>query len=211
MRIKLLIYTLLCSCIAINAQNAKSILDKANQAFINAKGMKANFRLESEDSKQKVIYTQDGTIYIQGDKFKIDTPDGITWFDGKTQWSYAKGSDEVNVSNPTGEELSGLSPSVLLNIYKKGFRLRYLGEKNENEKKAYSIELIPESKKADLTKLTIDIDKSSYLPIGIKMFEKNGMINTLRIRRIETNVKLPNNTFVFNKADYPNVEMVDLR
>lgn len=211
MKLKLLLATLLCSIAFAHAQNARTILDKANEAFINAGGIKATFLLNSEDKGQKITYTQDGTIYIKGNKFKIDVPDGITWFDGKTQWSYIKGSDEVNVSNPSGDELAGISPSVLLNIYKKGFKLNYKGEATENGKKVYIVELIPESNKADFLKLIIKLNKADYLFTSIILYQKDGVVNTLRMKQIQTKVNLPDNTFIFNKASYPNVEVIDLR
>lgn len=49
-----------------------------------------------------------GVIELKGEKFVLKTDDGITWFDGKTQWSYLRSSDEVNISNPTGTELQAL-------------------------------------------------------------------------------------------------------
>ena len=211
MRIKLLIITFFAAIGALTAQSAKTILDKANEAFINAGGIKATFTLNTEDSKQKVTYTQDGTILIKGDKFKIDFPDGITWFDGKTQWSYLKGNDEVNVSNPSGEELAGISPSVLLNIYKKGYKLNYKGEATENGKKVYVVELTPENKSVDFSKLIIRINKVDNLFTSITLYGKDGMINNLKMKQIQTKTALPDNLFVFNKKDFPNIEVVDLR
>lgn len=211
MRIKILIITFLSTIGALTAQNAKAILDKANEAFLNTGGIKATFTLNTEDSKQKVTYTQDGTIFIKGDKFKIDFPDGITWFDGKTQWSYIKGSEEVNVSNPSGEELAGISPSVLLNIYKKGYKLNYKGEATENGKKVYIVELIPENKNVDFSRLVIKVNKTDYLFTSIILYGKDGMINTLKMKQIQKKVSLLDNLFVFNKKDYPNIEIIDLR
>lgn len=193
------------------AQDARSILDKANAAFIAAGGINATFTLNTEDVASKTTYSQDGTSLLKGNKFKIEVPDGITWFDGKTQWTYGKGSDEVNVSSPTGDELAGISPSILLNIYKSGFKLKNLGLKKDGSKTVYQIEMIPESKKTDFKKMIINIDKTSYLFTSITIMGKDGMTNQLIIRKMQTGINIPDNTFVFNKKNYPNVEIVDLR
>ncbi len=211
MRTIQLIIFLLISTLAVNSQNARTILDNANETYNKAGGLVAAFTISTQDTKSKTTYSQDGTAYLKGNKFKIDVPDGITWFDGKTQWVYAQGGDEVNISNPTGEELAGVSPYVLLNIYKTGFKLSYKGEQKENSKSVYMVELIPESSKSEFSKIVVNIEKTSNLFSSIKMFNKNGFNNHLTIKNLKTGQNLPDNTFVFNKKDYPNIEVIDLR
>lgn len=205
------IATFLLCVFCLNAQNAKDILDKANLAYNQAGGITASFTINTEDVKGKTVYSQDGKAYLKGNKFKIDVPDGITWFDGKTQWVYAKDGDEVNVSNPTGEELAGVSPSVLLSLYKAGFKLNYKGEKKEKSKTVYVVEMIPVGKKTEFSKMVINIDKVTNIFTSVSTFGKDGVDNHLIITKIQTGVSLPDNTFVFNKKEYPGVEVVDLR
>ena len=208
---KLLTLVFLFSILGLNAQDAKSILDKANLAYNQAGGITASFTINTEDVKGKTVYSQDGKAYLKGNKFKIDVPDGITWFDGKTQWVYAKGGDEVNVSNPTGEELAGVSPSVLLSLYKTGFKLNYKGEKKEKAKTVYVIEMIPLGKKTEFTKMVIHIDKATNIFTSVNTFGKDGVNNQLIITKLQTGVNLLDNLFVFNKKEYPQIEVIDLR
>lgn len=205
------IFALLLCVFCLNAQNAKDILDKANLAYNQAGGITASFTINTEDVKGKTIYSQDGKAYLKGNRFKIDVPDGITWFDGKTQWVYAKGGDEVNVSNPTGEELAGVSPSVLLSLYKVGFKLNYKGEKKEKSKIVYVVEMIPLGKKTEFSKMVVNIDKVSNIFTSVSIFGKDGRNNHLIINKIQTGVSLSDNVFIFNKREYPSVEVVDLR
>lgn len=211
MKIKIAIFFTLISFLSLNAQDAKSILDNANQSYNKAGGLIVKFTLNAEDTKSKITYSQDGTTQLKGNKFKIEVPDGITWFDGKTQWTYAKGSDEVNVSNPTGDELAGISPFVLLNIYKKGFKLVYNGESVDKGKSIYSVDLIPETSKTDFKKINVNIDKSNWMFNSIKIYNKDGMVNHLIINKLQAGVNLSDDIFLFDKKNYPNVEIVDLR
>lgn len=205
------IFVSLLSVFCLNAQNAKDILDKANLAYNQAGGVVASFTINTEDVKGKTVYSQDGKAYLKGNRFKIDVPDGITWFDGKTQWVYAKGGDEVNVSNPTGEELAEVSPSVLLGLYKTGFKLNYKGEKREKAKTVYVVEMIPLGKKTQFSKMVVSIDKSSNIFSSVSTFGKDGVNNHLIITKIQTGVSLSDNSFIFNKKEYPGVEVIDLR
>jgi len=211
MKTALIFITVLLSTLGISAQNARTILDNASKAYNDAGGITANFTLDTEEVNNKMTYSQDGKAYLKGNKFMIDVPDGITWFDGKTQWVYSKGSDEVNVSEPTGEELAGISPAVLLNIYKTGFKLNYIGEETEKGKKVYVVEMVPENKKTEFSKMRISIDKATNIFTSVKMFGKNNVNNILYVTNLKTKQTLADNTFVFDKNKYQNIEIIDLR
>ncbi|MFR9165771.1 MAG: LolA-like putative outer membrane lipoprotein chaperone [Dysgonomonas sp.] len=149
MKIRLLVFSFISFfCIQnSSSQNAKEILDKVSSIYSDNAGFEINFTLNTEDVPNKTTYTHDGKAYIKGNKFKIDVPDGVTWFDGKTQWMYLSGNDEVNVTNPTNEELMSISPIVLLNMYKTGFKLVDKGTVTEKGKQLSVIEMIPQKKR----------------------------------------------------------------
>lgn len=206
-----LIALLLVIATAVNAQNARSILDKASDTYNKAGGITATFTLDAKDVKTKNTYSYDGKASMKGNKFKLEIPDGITWFDGTTQWVYIKDTDEVNVTEPTGEELQNISPAAIFSLYKKGFKLAYKGEKKAGGKNVYVVELTPESKKAEITKIIVTIDKISNLFSTITVSNKGGIENTLTIKKMQTNVAINDTTFAFSKKNYPAVEVIDLR
>ena len=205
----LLIFILFTSL--VSAQNARAILDKASETYNKAGGVTTSFTLDTKDTKAKSTYSYDGKAYMKGNKFKIEIPDAITWFDEKTQWVYVKDTDEVNISNPTGEELQAISPSVLFNIYKKGFKITHKGERKVNGKSVHEIELVPEKKGSEFTKITVQIDKSSHVFYKIVLIDRVGIENTLTIKNYQTGMNIPDTTFQFSKKDFPKAEVVDLR
>lgn len=211
MKLKLLILFTLIPFLGIEAQNARAILDKAAAAYTKAGGLTASFTLDSKEIKTKSIYSIDGTISMKGDRFKIDIPDATTWFDGKTQWVYMKGTDEVNITEPTGEELQGISPSSIFSIYKQGFDLLYKGEKKVAGIALFEVELISQNKSSNFTKIIVQIDKTTNLFHQIILFDKSGYENKLSIKKMKTNINLLDKTFIFNKSEYPDVEIIDLR
>lgn len=205
-----LIFTLLCIISAL-AQDARAILDKASANYNNSGIIIAKFSLDSKDIKNNQTFSQDGTAYMKGDKFKIEIPNAITWFDGKTQWIYLKENDEVNITNPTGEELQAISPSILFSIYKEGFDIKNKEEKVVNGKTVYKIELIAQQRKSDLTKIMVEINKANYHFTKIILYDTNGMENTLTINSYLPNQNLTDQIFTFNKKDFPDAEIIDLR
>ena len=81
------------AAICANAQNAtqaRKVLDKTASIIGRKGGASANFKISSAK-----IGSTTGTIAIKGNKFHARTPQAIVWFDGKTQWSYMKSTEEV--------------------------------------------------------------------------------------------------------------------
>lgn len=211
MKLKQSILILLLTYAAVaSAQNAREILDKASDTYHKTGGVAVNFTLNSTDSKAKDVHSYDGRAYMKGDKFKIEIPGATTWFDGKTQWVYIKDTEEVNVSTPSGEELQGISPSILFSIYKKGYNLSYKGEKRVGGKTIQKIELTPQKKKADISKIVVEIDKATNTFSSISITDKSGLNNTLVIKKYKPE-SLVEAIFIFNKNEYPKAEIVDLR
>lgn len=193
------------------AQNPVSILDKAATAYEDANGILASFALNTRSAVQNMSESLEGTIHMKGDKFKLITPDMITWFDGKTQWTYVERNDEVNVSTPSGDELQFTNPAMLLRVYKKGFTPKYIGESTAaNGKAAYDIQLTPK-KKGDIISVELQIEKFSGYPVKIRIEAKNGISNTIHISDLKTGVNQSDDFFVFKESEYPDAEVIDLR
>ena len=94
---------------------AKAVLDRTADAFRKAGGVKADFVVKAV-TNGLAEGAENGTIQLKGEKFVLKTSDVVTWFDGKTQWSYVAKNDEVNVSSPTQEELQQINPYISLYV-----------------------------------------------------------------------------------------------
>ena len=154
------------------AQEAQAILDQAAQAYEQSNGIKANFAIHSVVPQQNISESFEGVINMKGDKFKLETPDMITWYNGETQWVYLMRNEEVNVSIPSGDELQLTNPAVLLRQYKKGFAAQYKGTSTTRQaKSAYDITLTPK-KKSDIQQVDLQIEKVSHIPAAITSTDK---------------------------------------
>ena len=109
------LFTLHFSLFTATAQTAKSVLDKAAQTITVKEGVKANFKMTGSHGHTS------GTILIKGKKFHATTTVATIWFDGKTQWTYMKNNDEVNISTPTEAQLQAINPYNFINLYKNGY------------------------------------------------------------------------------------------
>lgn len=195
----------------VQAQDAQAILDKAAQMYEQSNGIKANFAIHSVVPQQNISESFEGIIEMKSDKFKLETPDMITWYDGQTQWVYVMRNEEVNVSTPSGDELQLTNPAVLLRQYKKGFSVQYKGTSTTRQaKSAYDITLIPK-KKSDIQQIDLQIEKMSNIPAAITITDKNKATVSIYISKWETGKNQADSFFSFNESDYPDAEIIDLR
>lgn len=194
-----LMITLALACTLGYSQTAKQVLDKAAAAVSNKQGMTAKFNISGPN-----FSPTNGTISVKGKKFQATTEVAIIWFDGKTQWTYMKQNNEVNVSNPSEAELQALNPYNFINLYKKGFTYTMTTKGNN-----YEVHLTATDKKRNIQEMYITVNKSSYVPTQVKMKQKNGW-TTINISNFKT-AKLNDAMFRFNAKDYPHAEVIDLR
>lgn len=215
MKTKLFLITVILSLFSLYAiaqkdSRARQILDKTAATIDNNHGIEIKFDITSTINKQKQNKIQ-GCIYIKNNKFLLQLPSNTTWFDGKTQWTYLPANEEVNISNPTPEELQSINPYSFIYLYKKGYNYQYAGSKICNGKKSSEIKLTAQSPKNDIQTVVLYVDNHNYQPIFIKIEDKNKNCNMINVLSIKKDINLRDNQFVFNKKQYPNAEIIDLR
>ena len=152
-----------------------------------------------------------GVIRLKGEKFLLDADGVKTWFDGRTQWSYLTNSDEVNISEPTPEELQSINPYALLSVYKQGYHIKLGKADTYGGKPAYEVILTASNRKQDLQCVIIYVTKDTLQPLCISMTQKGGNSVAIRITSYKTGESYNDNLFTFDKKAYPTAEVIDLR
>lgn len=189
------------SC-STNAENrATRLLDKIVAQIESGKGISLKFLLQQNDMENV-----EGSIDMQSDKFVLQVPDMITWFDGTTQWTYLKSSEEVNISIPEKEELLQTNPCLLLQSYKKAFDCKFIEKKSD----VCELSLIPKQH-SEITEIEIFVNEKQTALTHITVIQKDGQKTDVDIIHYETNTNFPVNHFVFQKGLFPYAEIIDLR
>lgn len=152
----------------------------------------------------------EGNILVQGDKFVLEAAGMKTWFDGKTQWTYVEANEEVSVSEPSAEELQALNPYAWMSLYEQGYELKYGETAVPEVRKVIMTTTIP---REEMQSIVLMIHETGLYPVRVSMASRGGLdVTVIDINRYEVKKQpLPDNAFVFNKADYPGVEVIDLR
>ena len=196
---------------AQSSEKSKSILDQANQHFEKSEGIKLVFTMNTIDEDGTNYEPQPITAFVKGNKFKLNLSNATTWFDGKTQWVLLNDANEVNISTPSADELSIISPLALLNMYKSGYILKEPVNKTINGQEVVEIEMTPTDKSQDLKTISIAINKKTNIVAEVKFTLKNGLRNKLTISEFNINEKYSDDLFTFNRLNHPRVEVIDLR
>ena len=184
--------------VGAQAESAKRILDKAATTVSNPGGVQAHFQMIS-----KQFGSTEGEIAVKGNKFHATTPDATIWFDGKTQWTYMKSNDEVNVSTPTEAQLQAINPYNFIYMYKNGYTYT-MTKKGGN----FEVHLKATGKKG-ISEMYILVNQKSYTPSQIRMKQQKGW-TTIDIKSFKK-ANMADGTFRFNSKDFPSAEIIDLR
>ncbi len=190
---------------------AKKLLDAVSAKFKTFKGVQSNFTLKVEDGKGKVQGSEKGTVYMKGQKYRVDMAGRNIFCDGKNIWTYEKAANEVTITQ-LDPSASSITPQKLFtNFYDKDFLYKLNGEKKEGTKVLQEIEMTPVDKTKTFHKVYISVDKKNQTIHSTKVLEKNGNKYTYTVNNLNGKATVSDAMFVFDKKKYPGVEEVDLR
>jgi len=189
-----------------NAQAEQILTNLLTSAKTNA--IKTNFKLIVCDKKNIQEQASDGTFTLKGSKFILEMDEMRVWFDGKTQWAFVEQNNEVSITEPSEKELSETNPMAILSGFKVKCNIRFSPKIKSAQN--HCIEMLPKVK-LDITKIEVQITKSTNNLVSIKLFNKNGSTSLLSLSNFQKAVNASDNTFVFNKAKYKTATINDLR
>lgn len=189
------------SGLCASAESADALLKSAAEKLNHAKSINASYRISAEGQ------TMNGYLTVSKNRFFIDSPQMKSWFDGKTQWTYSAEMGEVNITEPTDDELAQINPFAILNT----FRTNYKSQILKAEGNTQLIEMTPVNKKNAVSKLLVTIDKRTLYPSKIVIYTDGGSPVTIDVTAVSEGTLMPESSFRFDAKKFPGVEIVDLR
>ena len=200
---KLIVFSMMLLLISLaghaqNAVQARKVLDKTARLVGRKGGASADFAITSSK-----YGNQSGTLAIKGTKFHAKTNQANVWFNGKTQWSYMKKTNEVNVSTPNEAKQMSMNPLKLISMYKNGYNLGMTTTGGN-----YKVHLTATNQRRSVPEMYITV-KKNYEPIEVRM-RQGKTWTTIAISNFQAK-NLDDKVFEFNSKDFPTAEVVDLR
>ena len=186
-------------------EKAEKILKDLSANTKSYSYMDVDFDFNFINTSQDINESQKGNIKINQNKFRLDLNQQLIISDDSIQWIYLKESNELQIMEYDSQD-EMISPNKLFTIYENGYKSQYI-ELRENN---HIIDLFPiESNEFKNIQLHIDQDKIQLKKIIL--FDKNGGSFSYSITKLITDKEIDENAFRFNEANYPDLEIIDLR
>lgn len=190
---------------AAQSSDATEILERVEAGFRKAGGVRAEFAMQASSGKSE------GIIELEGEKFVLHAGGMTTWFDGRTQWTCLPSGEEVNVSEPTAEELQSLNPYAWLSLYRNGYRAQFYRHAfSADAARYYCVLLTAAHDSTELQSLIIYVQKNTYRPARI-VLQQGGEEVEITIVAYQDGLSWADNHFSFDVSKHPGIEVVDMR
>lgn len=194
-----------------NDPDAKKILDGVSNKFKSFKTVQANFTYSVENADGKSLSSKNGTVSMKGTKYRVNFNGQEIYCDGTTVWNYDKSSNEVTVSKLDAANGTITPQKLFTNFYDKDFLYTLNGVKKQGNKMLQEIQMTPTDKSKSFHTVYLLIDKISKTIYSTKVLEKTGDRYSYTVTSLKPNLPMDDKSFVFDKSNYPGVEVVDLQ
>ncbi|MCF8226663.1 MAG: outer membrane lipoprotein carrier protein LolA [Bacteroidales bacterium] len=191
---------------------AEPYLEKIASELGPGKAIHIQFDYIREDQQSGSKVDGEGSLFLSGEKYKIDLGEAVIFYDGETQYAWQREIEEVYVSKPDPEskEFVFADPIRLLADYKETFKYRLMGESELMGIAMHEVQLYPVELDAPyaLIKTFFDLQNDDLKAIFIR--QNQGILYTMMITNL-TRENVPEDAyFRFNAGENPNVEVIEL-
>lgn len=187
---------------------AVKVLDSFSAKASGAPAVSIKFNLVTVDQIEQTTDTLKGSVIISGNRYRLDLPENIIFFNGQSSWSYLPDVKEVTITSPGKDDDSFMSrPSAIFTAYKTGYKNRLIEETSNN----YIVDLYPEDVKSELIRIRLTIGKSLLDLKTLEYKRRDGITATLHVQEYDLKKKPAADTFTFQKDKHKDVEVIDMR
>jgi len=194
---------------------SKKIIDDMTAKFKTYPTVSMNFSVIVTQLQNKSETKLEGKLWIKSNKFKLEIPEYVYYFDGSKLYQYMPDVNEVNIMKPDpaedNEEFQLFNPQTYFNLSSKSFKSNLVRESIHDRRNVYEIDLYPiQLKTARYSRIRIMVEKSTLQLVYLKAFLNDGTHYELSFKPYQTLPAMRDSFFTFNKSEHPNVEVIDL-
>ncbi len=188
------------------------ILDQVAAKTEKYVGLKIDFTLYVENLHNAKRDSYKGNAIYKTGLYKMDIMGQVVYSDGKTNWTYLRDAEEISITNNGDNEAFMTNPQAILKDYKSKFKVNFISDKFEKNRALLEFDFFPkqiENKK--YSKITIRIDKTKKQIFSVRYVGKDGVNYLIEIDKMLENPTISDSEVKFNKALYPDADIIDMR
>jgi outer membrane lipoprotein carrier protein len=191
---------------------AKIILDRVSEKMKKYTSIEADFELLIENKMDNLHSKSSGAIQIKGEKYYMESMGTSVFYNGKTMWSYMDDINEVTITEPNKEDGDFIdNPALIFSFYNRDFKYRLIGEAKVDNIWTYEIDLYPKNLNQPYSRFKLFIQKDNDAIYMLKAISKDAIDYTIFITNSRFNKPMDDSKFTFIPANYPKIEIVDMR
>lgn len=205
MKINILLLTLI-SCLNLgfsqDTEKSKKLLDKVSASMESKESIQFDFAYVLENKKENIQQEMDGKVTLAGDKYQLELLGITRTFDGEKIYTIVPENEEITITSPEDAEDIGINPSELLRFYENGYSYEWDILQRQSGRSIQFVKLIPEEKNEDVQYILLGIDINRNEVYRIIQIGENQTTTTLTLQNQVFNVRLSDDFFEVNTADY---------
>lgn len=190
-------------------KKAKDLLDQVSAKTKSYTSYKVTFSFTLNNPQLGKPEVTQGTLSVKGSKYMLKMGQQEIYCDGKNVVSYQIGTKEAMQQDVADMDDESITPQSIFMMYEKGFKIRYVKDATEEGKKMAVIDLYPmDPKSKDYSMITLYVDNAQLNISRAEIKGKNGSNYTYSVSKLEPNLTMTDNQFVFPTAKYPDVKII---
>jgi outer membrane lipoprotein carrier protein len=190
-------------------QKGEELLKSASQKIQGYRSFEIDFSYSMENQEMGIAETMEGKLLSKGDQYHMSVGGNLFISDGINVWTYIEEFNEVHLSLAEDTE-GGMTPTSLFDEFETQFRSRYIRQERHQGRLVDLVDLTPHQPQA-FFKYRVALDASDQELVYTIAYDRHGGTYTYSVNEFRVDPAVPENTFTFDPARYPDLEVIDLR
>jgi len=190
------------------AQSASQVVDQLRAKYGNVSTLQAEFTQTMSDGIGGEAQSLSGTLYLQGGKYRVESPRQTYVTDGKVIWIYNADEKQVLVNDNVHDETT-FSPNDFIFHFGDHYQATGVRTVTVGGQKQYMLSLKPKLEDSVYRDVTLWVRSNDLTITRLDVVDVNGAKVTISLNNVQLNPKLSESLFTFQAPK--GVEVVDLR
>lgn len=190
---------------------AQTILTEIQNQYEKTNDFEASFVQEYIGKVMRQPQKGEGKVYFKKKgmmRWDYRLPNQKILSDGQTLWFYQPEENQVLIS-PAERMMKEFGFLVGKGDLRRDFKLIHIDESPAGKEDHILIEIAPKEPHPAVSKLSLQLDKKTYLVVQVDLFDELGNVTRTRFSDIKTNTNLSTSTFQFKVP--PGTEVIRMQ